>query len=136
MIRHKWCLLWSFAAAIIAAPTYAHHSFNVHFVPEEIISLDGTVSEFRFRNPHGQISFVVRGTDGSVATWKAETNSPNILRRRGWDERSIAPGDEIHVEGYPARDGSNSMRIYRVVFADGRVLTGQRPAAGVADTED
>ncbi len=60
--------------------------------------------------------------------WRVETNSPNILKRRGWSEDSIAAGETITVEGYPARDGSNYMRIYRVTFADGRELIGQRPA--------
>ena len=59
--------------------------------------------------------------------WKAETNSPNILRRRGWTEDSIKPGDRVKIEGYPARDGSQFMRVYRVIYADGHELVGQRP---------
>jgi hypothetical protein len=121
---------------LIQADAGAHHSFNVHFVPEERVILDGVVTDFRFRNPHGQVEFDVTGDDGTVVQWRAETNSPNILRRRGWTERSIVPGDTVRVEGYPARDGSNFMRIYRVRFADGRELIGQRPTAGETAAED
>jgi DNA/RNA endonuclease YhcR with UshA esterase domain len=113
-----------------AVPAAAHHSFAVHFVPNEIITVAGVVDEFRFRNPHGVLTFTATREDGTVETWKAETNSPNILRRRGWDEHSIKPGEVVTVEGYPARDGSSFMRIYRVRFADGRELIGQRPDLG------
>lgn len=106
----------------------AHHSFAVHFLPDEIVTIEGVVSEFRFRNPHGVVSLAVVADDGERELWKVETNSPNILKRRGWSEDSIAAGERITIEGYPARDGSNFIRIYRVRFADGRELIGQRPA--------
>lgn len=120
------------AAALAGGPrdADAHHSFAVHFVPEEIITISGVVAEFRFRNPHGVVSLVVTGENGAEEVWKVETNSPNILKRRGWSEDSIPVGERITVEGYPARDGSPFMRIYRVTFADGRELIGQRPARG------
>lgn len=114
-------------------PVRAHHSFPVHFIGEKTVSISGTVTEFRFSNPHGLIFVDVEGADGSVTAWKVETNSPNILRRRGWSPDSIKPGDEVTLEGFPARDGSNFMRIYRVTFGDGRELIGQRPATGVED---
>jgi hypothetical protein len=116
--------------------TYGHHSFPVHFVPDELVEVTGVVSEFRFRNPHGLIYLTARGDDGSAEEWKIETNSPNILRRRGWSPESIKPGDEVTIVGYPARDESNFMRVYRVVYADGRELTGQRPSPATDDGQD
>lgn len=113
-----------------AAAANAHHSFAVHFVPDEVVTVEGVVTEFRFRNPHGLLFFTVRGDDGSEQVWRAETNSPNVLRRRGWSESSFKPGDRVTVEGYPARDDTAHMRIYRVTFDDGRELIGQRPLPG------
>src|SRR5690606_27259640 len=109
--------------------------FAVHFVPDETITLSGVVTEFRFRNPHGLLFFTVRGEDGTEQTWKAETNSPNVLRRRGWTETSIRAGERVTLEGYPARDDSAYMRIARVTFEDGRELIGQRSAPGVDDAD-
>ena len=74
--------------------------------------------------------------DGAEQVWRIETNSPNILRRRGWDETSIKHGDQVTVEGYPARDGTNSMRVYRVIYPDGHELVGQRPDPGVVSGAD
>ena len=110
-----------------AAPAAAHHSFAVHFVADKLVTVQGTVTEFSFRNPHGMLLLTARGDDGVEQHWKIETNSPNILRRRGWTETSIKPGDRVAVEGYPARDGSHFMRVYRVTYPDGKELVGQRP---------
>jgi len=124
------------AALLSAAPAGAHHSFAVHFVADRLITVRGTVDEFTFRNPHGVLMVTAQGDDGAQQQWKIETNSPNILRRRGWTETSIKPGDAVTVEGYPARDGSNFMRVYRVTYADGRELVGQRPDPSVVNGDD
>lgn len=125
------------AAALAAAlPAAAHHSFAVHFVGDRVVKVVGTVTAFTFRNPHGVIELVAQGENGAAESWKIETNSPNILRRRGWSESSIEPGDAVTIEGYPARDGSHSMRVYRLTFADGRELVGQRPDPAVAGGDD
>lgn len=113
----------------------AHHSFAVHFVPDRIVEISGVVEDFRFRNPHGIVTVAVTGPDGLDTTWRAETNSPNILRRRGWTETSIEVGTAVVIEGYPARDGSHSMRIFRVTFDD-TVLIGQRPSNDAAAEAD
>lgn len=107
----------------------AQHSFGVHFVPDRIVSIEGTVTDFRFRNPHGMLRVAAKDDEGREVEWRAETNSPNILRRRGWSETLIGLGDVLVVEGYPARDGSRSMRIYCVISGDGHELIGQRPSA-------
>jgi hypothetical protein len=130
------CLVLLSLAFAGALPAAAHHSFAVHFVPDRTVTVEGVVTEFRFRNPHGVLLFTVTDAGGETAEWKAETNSPNILRRRGWNEQSIRPGDRVTIEGYPARDGSNFMRIYRVAYADGRELVGQRPDPAAAPGED
>jgi hypothetical protein len=124
------------AAAFYAAPAAAHHSFAVHFVADKLVTVRGKVEEFTFHNPHGVLTLTAESEGGAAQTWKIETNSPNILRRRGWTETSIKPGDVVSVEGYPARDGSNFMRVYRVTYTDGRELVGQRPDPSVVNGDD
>ena len=129
-------LLAALAMVLAAASASAHHSFAVHFVADKLITVRGTVDEFSFRNPHGVVLLTAKGDDGAAQHWKIETNSPNILRRRGWTETSIKPGDVVSIEGYPARDGSHFMRVYRVTYADGRELVGQRPDPTVVSGDD
>jgi hypothetical protein len=113
--------LMKFAALtlLLATPALAHHSFAVFFDADRTIRIEGTVEEFQFRNPHGLIRMKVRQKDGAEVEWKAETNSPSILERRGWKRDSLKAGDAIRVEGWPARDGAHYMRMRSVVRADG-----------------
>jgi hypothetical protein len=130
-------LLFAAIAALgMPLQTEAHHSFAVHFVADKLVTVSGTVEEFSFRNPHGLLMLAAKGEDGAQQHWKIETNSPNVLRRRGWSETSIKPGDQVTVEGYPARDGSNFMRVYKVTYPDGHELVGQRPDPNVAPGQD
>lgn len=117
------------SALLTTQATYAHHSFAVHFVENEIVSVSGTVTGFRFSNPHGILSFEVKKDDGTLEQWRAETNSPNVLRRRGWTKDSLKAGDTITVDGFPSRDGTPYMRVSKVTFADGHELVGQARTA-------
>jgi hypothetical protein len=113
-------LLTALLGALACAPASAHHSFAVFFDSEDgVMSVRGIVTEFNFRNPHGVIRLNVQDKSGAVQEWKAETNSPSILERRGWKKDSLKVGDEIIVEGWRARDGANYMRMRKVTRADG-----------------
>jgi hypothetical protein len=118
--------IWMLAAmvsAMLCAPAGAHHSFAVFFDSDTgIVSVRGLVTDFKFTNPHGIIRVNVKEKDGSVKEWRAETNSPSILERRGWKKNSLKVGDEIILEGWRARDGSNYMRMRKVTHADGTAV--------------
>lgn len=120
-----------------ATPALAHHSFVVSYLPDKIIKVTGVVSEFRFSNPHGIVHFKVKTPEGEEQEWRAETNSPNVLKRRGWTNDSIKVGDVITVTGWPARDGSNLIRVSKIEVPGGKVLIGQQPVEGFSsDTKE
>lgn len=97
----------------------AHHSFAVFFdTDNQLRKVTGTVKEFRFTNPHGVVTLAVLEA-GHEVTWRAETNSPSILRRRGWTADSLKIGEKITIEGWPARDGSKYLRLRSATRADG-----------------
>lgn len=116
-----------FFTGLLLAPllVQAHHSFAVHFVADGEVTVKGVVSSFRFANPHGVLEFTVINEDGETEAWRAETNSPSLLRRRGWSKDSLQAGQEITVTGWPARSEEHYMRIRSVIFADGTVLATQ-----------
>lgn len=119
-MRTKAGLLAGLIGAMVCTSVLAHHSFAVFFDDEQgVISVRGVVTEFAFRNPHGIIRLEVTDKDGKVEEWKAETNSPSILERRGWKRDSLKVGEEIVLEGWRARDGRNYMRMRKVTRADG-----------------
>ena len=108
-----------------AIPAYAHHSFPVHYIADKLITVSGTVTKFRFANPHGIIFFTVIDKNGEEQKWKGETNSPNVLKRRGWTGESVRVGQKISITGWPARNGSFLVRVSSVTLPNGDVLIGQ-----------
>jgi hypothetical protein len=107
-------------AGLMAQTAQAHHSFAVFFNADEaVVPITGVVSEFHFTNPHGIIKLMVLGKGGPAQEWKVETNSPSILSRRGWTKDSLKPGETVTIQGWPARDGTNYMRLRSASRADG-----------------
>ena len=105
-------------AALPLAPA-AHHSAALFYDVQARVTLSGTVSEFRFSNPHAILLFDVVGDDGEIQHWTAETTSPSVLRRRGWSQQSFSPGEKVRLEGMPSKEGLYLMRITRAFREDG-----------------
>jgi hypothetical protein len=111
--------LLAMLAVALSLPAAAHHSFAVFFDTDgQLRKVTGVVKEFRFTNPHGVVAIAVREGSQEVI-WRAETNSPSILRRRGWSMDSLHPGETITIEGWPARDGTRYMRLRSATRASG-----------------
>ncbi|WP_305097098.1 DUF6152 family protein [Croceibacterium aestuarii] len=115
-------LLVGLAALVLSGAAAAHHSFAVFFDPDKNVTVTGVVTAFRFTNPHGTIALDVKKPDGSVEHWRAETNAPVILVRRGWTRNIIKPGDTITITGWPSRDGTPYMRLQGVKDAAGKSI--------------
>jgi hypothetical protein len=113
-------------ALLSAAPTLsAHHSFAAEYDSSKPISITGTVTKVEWTNPHARIYVDVKDDKGTVTNWNFELGGPLQLNRLGWTRNSVKVGDQIKVEGYAAKDGSNMANARNVVFADGRkIFTG------------
>ena len=98
----------------------AHHSFAAEFDAQKPVTLKGTVVKWEMINPHGWITLAVPGPDGKKTDWMIETSNPNGLMRLGWSKRTLKFGDEITVEAFRAKDGSNTANAATVTMADGR----------------
>ena len=102
----------------------AHHAFAAVFNGEEAIEITGMVSKLEWMNPHTWFYVDVEDADGTLATWALEMGSPNGLLRRGWSRKTLQVGQEVKINGYRAKDGSDKASVKTVVFADGRALSG------------
>lgn len=118
----KSLLFLGLAAACAAPAALAHHSFAVFFDASKEVTVKGKVTAFRFTNPHGTIVLDVTDDQGRVREWRAETNAPVVLQRRGWTRATIKPGEEITIHGWPSRDGQPYMRLMRATRADGTLI--------------
>jgi hypothetical protein len=112
------------AAAVIMIPAFpssAHHSNSAYQV-DQIITLTGTVKEWRWMNPHTWLYLTVEGEDGKVQEWAVEGRPPGILGRAGWSSTILVPGERVTVHASPAKNGDPEGIIARVTKADGTVL--------------
>ena len=107
------------AAAWLAAPVAAHHSFAAQYDPEKPITLTGKVTKVEWTNPHARFYMDVKNANGQVVNWNFELASPNYLKRAGWSSTSLKEGDLITVEGSIARSGVNMANARSVTLADG-----------------
>ena len=120
-MRHLPTILGA-AALTLPGGALAHHSFAVFFDPQKTVTIEGTVTQYRFTNPHGTLSIEVKKPDGTIVQWRAETNAPVILARRGWTRDSVKPGETVTISGWPARDGRNYLRLMEARDANGKLI--------------
>ena len=119
------------SVALLAAPAaWGHHNFAAHYSQDEIVEISGVVREFRFVNPHVRVYLEVAADGGETETWMAEGDASVALRRSGWTEDQLMPGDRITIVGNPARSGANMLGWESVRLADVHRYRRRRRAGG------
>ena len=101
-------------------PLSAHHSWPVSF--DRLVTVKGTVIEFKWANPHPMMTLEVQANDGRTEKW--QIGGPAIIRMEanGWTKTTVKPGDVITGIGYQFADGQKILRLERVVLADGKEI--------------
>ena len=115
-------------------PASAHHAFAAEFDAKKGIKVTGTITKLEWTNPHAWLYVNVKDESGKLTNWSFELGSPNGLVRQGWRRTSLKEGDQVTIEGFLAKDGSNTANAHSVTLPDGRkVFAGsQGPDAGLA----
>ncbi len=106
---------------LASGPMLAHHS-SAMYDADHPVTLAGTVTEFRFINPHVQIHFEVQDENGKMVKWMAGSEPPVRLFREGWNKETLKPGDQIIMTCAPAKDGRKICNLVRIVGPNGQVL--------------
>ena len=107
--------LSAFAAATLAAsvlPALAHHS-DAMFDNGKEVTLNGTVKEFQYTNPHSWIQLRVAANEGATPVeWSIETAAPIVLVS-GDSGLVICSAESISSSGFTARITSDVMSELR-----------------------
>ena len=101
-------------------PLSAHHSWPIN--NDRLVTVKGTVIEFKWANPHPMMTLEVQANDGRTEKW--QIGGPAIIRMEanGWTKTTVKPGDVITGIGYQFADGQKIVRLERVVLADGKEI--------------
>ena len=101
---------------------YAHHSM-AGFDRVKIVTLVGTVKQFKWANPHSWIELEVPNDKGGVDIWNVEMTSPGVLIRAGWKSTTLKPGDKVTIAAHPLQTGEPGGIFVSVTLANGQTLT-------------
>jgi hypothetical protein len=118
MKRHTIALLSTLALPVLAL---AHHS-GAMFESSKTVTLNGTVTEFNWTNPHSSFKVEVPNAEGKMEIWAIEMNSPQNLIPTGWKRTSLKPGDKVSAVVRPLRDGKPGGTYVSITLADGKKL--------------
>jgi len=123
-VRNKLSIDFALAAVVLTfcSLAFAHHGSVVSYDTSKLMTVEGTVTEFRWRNPHVYILYDVKDADGKVVNWGAETHSPIVCENQdGWTKSTLKPGDKITISVFPSKIGNPRGLLAKIVF-DGKVI--------------
>ena len=109
-------------ASLSAGEASGHHAFAAEFDADKPLELKGVVTKFRLVNPHSWLYLDVKGEDGTVTNWGVEFGTPNALAQRGLTKADLAPGTEVVVKGYRAKNGGPYGYAVSTTLPDGRIF--------------
>ena len=111
-------------ALLLAAsgPVLAHHQFASEFDADKKVTLKGKIVKMAWVNPHAWLYIEVTDPAGKVVPWALEFGTTHSLTKRGWRKDDLPVGTMVTVEGFLAKNGSNTANANRVILADGRAL--------------
>jgi hypothetical protein len=119
------------SAALLAASgaVFAHHSYT-RFDMNRAMTLEGTIKEYQWTNPHVWIQLVVKDPGTGVATeWSIESDSPNMLSRRGWTRHSVKVGDAAVAVIHPTKIKSDNSGALESLTVNGERIGDLKPQA-------
>ena len=99
----------------------AHHGWQ-EFDDKAEVTLEGTVTDFHYVNPHCVVEFEVKDEKGRVQKWQGEFSNPGVLSRRGWNAAYLEAGDQLAISGHPAKkDGVRALHVTKIVSSTGEL---------------
>jgi hypothetical protein len=103
-----------------AGPVLAHHGRGATYDMKKEISLQGTISEVSWRNPHIAILLDVKDADGKVTTWTIEHSNITTLAMQGYGRTTLKVGQEVTAVIHPGAAGTPIGLCVKFLLPDGR----------------
>jgi len=108
--------LFALALALAAAApalALAHHSISGVYDSSRQVTVDGTVVEFQFVNPH-PLLIVATGAKSDAQTWRLEMDNRYELADIGITAATFQPGDRVIATGSAARAAARSLYLMKL----------------------
>jgi hypothetical protein len=109
-----------------AASASAHHA-SAGIDRSKTVTVEGTIKQFRWANPHSWIEMEVTNKAGATEVWNLEMLPPSFLIRAGWTKSTIKAGDKVTVVANGFVNGDPGGIFVSITLPDGRTLTQRAP---------
>jgi hypothetical protein len=101
-------------ALFASVPAFAHHSYAM-FEMQKDVTVEGTVQQFQWTNPHIWIDIVATDKNtGQAVKWSIEGSAPTVLRGYGWKQDSVKAGDKVTLVIHPLKSGNNGGTLAKI----------------------
>jgi hypothetical protein len=119
--RFLAALILALVLLMVSAPLLAQHG-SAAYDNTKMTTLNGTVTEFRFIQPHPLIYLDAKDANGNVEKWFVEMTAPNHLVHYGWNGHKIHAGDVIKVTGHASKNGNKVLNLSKIYDASGKEI--------------
>lgn len=116
-VRYLWC----FCLSLAISTTWAQNPNARNAVTEELIDLQGQITDFSFRSPASSISLLVSDASG-ISNWTIEAPSAGELRRLGWNSSSLFTGEIVNLRARHIGGLSQQAELVSLIRANGGLL--------------
>ncbi len=116
MKRTSFLILLAASAVLAGSRALAHHSFAATYVVDREITVEGTLTQFLYRNPHSFVKMLAPDSQGHMQTWSIEWGGGAQLTQAHVTRFTLKPGDRVIVTGNPGRDpAEHRIRLHKIV---------------------
>src|SRR5260370_41501584 len=81
----------------VSIPLFAHHG-NAAYDTTKWITVQGTVTNYIWANPHVFVKLDGKDDSGNTLHWIVESQNPVSMSQIGWTKDTFKRGDEVEVE--------------------------------------
>ena len=103
------------AVALVPATLAAHHGWS-SYQENKPLTVDGTIAESTYGNPHGTARLQT-----ADKTWDVVLAPPSRMEARGLTQAMLAKGTKARVLGYQHKQIATEMRAERITI-DGKTV--------------
>jgi hypothetical protein len=127
-MKGRWILVLMTAILISGVTAWAHHSFAATYQEDKMVTIEGKIVQFQFRNPHSFVTVEAPDTDGKVYRWGVEWGGAGQLGGQGVNRYTLKQGDVVTISGNPGRNpADHRVRMLTLHRKSDGFGWGQRP---------
>ncbi len=114
--------LVSLAMVFPTSAVLGHHSVDAYFDRNQVIEIQGELTEVRWRNPHIGFTINVRGENGQETNWEISGTSLSHLGRLGLTSDMFTLGEIVTFAGSPSRRSIPALQASNILMPDGEEI--------------